>query len=127
MSSRGSSSGSTEGRSTKILAGSGLEKGKVDGTKLDEHANSGVEVANLVGNQGNANSGSEVAKLVGNHENANSGAEVTKLVGNFDVCYPAVEKEYLVGRKVDPRDAQDDVSTLGIHFQNSHFLGFRLN
>ena len=59
VSSRSSSSGSTEGRSTKILAGSGLEKGKVDGTKLDEHANSGVEVANLVGTQGNANSGSE--------------------------------------------------------------------
>ena len=76
----------------------------VDGTKLVDHANSEVDETKLVDN---ANSEVDGTKLV---DNANSGA---KLVGNFDVCYPAVEKEYLVGRKVDPRDAQDDVSTLG--------------
>ncbi len=129
VSSRGSSSGSTEGRSKKILAGSGLEKGE-----SDERASLADDKINLAGGRLEKGKSDERASLaddkinlVGNHENANSGAEVTKLVGNFDVCYPAVEKEYLVGRKVDPRDAQDDVSTLGIHFQNSHFLGFRLN
>ena len=104
-----------------------------DGNKLDQDANSGVEFANLVETQGNANSGIQVAKLVGDRGNANSGGDGNKLVGNVDVGYPEVEQDNLVGRKVDSRDAQDDVSTLGTgelvgttHSSTSHSRWIRL-